>query len=81
MGLDTLPLPVQTLHRASPGVLPMSPELLALIGRAEQLLTRLEAVLPQPLRAPDWSASIAFRYRPRAGAGVIEPERQVATIQ
>lgn len=59
----------------------MSPELLALIGRAEHLLTRLEAVLPQPLRAPDWSASIAFRYRKRASAGVIEPVRHVATIQ
>jgi len=59
----------------------MSPELLALIGRAEHLLTRLEAVLPQPLRAPDWSASIAFRYRKRAGVGVIEPVRHVATIQ
>jgi len=59
----------------------MSPELLALIGRAEHLLTRLEAVLPQPLHAPDWSASIAFRYRKRAGAGVIEPVRHVGTIQ
>jgi len=69
------------VDRALPGVCPMSPELLALIGRAEQLITRLEAVLPQPLRAPDWSESVAFRYRKRAGAGVIEPVRHVATIQ
>jgi len=39
-----------------------------LIARAEALLARLEAVLPQPPAAPDWSASIAFRYR-RRGTG------------
>ncbi|MCZ2438938.1 MAG: AAA family ATPase, partial [Burkholderiales bacterium] len=38
-----------------------------LISRAEALLARLEAVLPRPLQAPDWSASVAFRYRKRAG--------------
>jgi uncharacterized protein len=59
----------------------MSPELLALIGRAEALLIRLEAVLPRPLAAPDWQASIAFRYRKRAGAGVLEPVRHVATAR
>jgi predicted AAA+ superfamily ATPase len=58
----------------------MSPELLALIARAERLLGRLEAVLPHPLTAPDWTTSVAFRYRKRAGAGVIEPVRHVATI-
>ncbi|MEO7009189.1 MAG: AAA family ATPase, partial [Caldimonas sp.] len=36
--------------------------LLRLITRAEALLARLEAVLPHPLTAPDWEASIAFRY-------------------
>ena len=30
----------------------------------------LEAVLPHPLTAPDWTASIAFRYRKRAGSGL-----------
>jgi predicted AAA+ superfamily ATPase len=59
----------------------MSPELLALISRAETVLSRLEAVLPQPLRAPDWSASIAFRYRKRAGSGLLEPVRHVATAR
>ena len=53
----------------------------ALIARAEALLARLEAVLPHPLTAPDWSASIAFRYRKRAGSGLIEPVRHVATIR
>ena len=55
--------------------------LLHLIGRAEALLTRLEAVLPHPLAAPDWYAAIAFRYRKRAGSGVIEPVRHVASIR
>lgn len=55
--------------------------LLRLIDRAEALFGRLEAVLPHPLEAPDWSASIAFRYRKRAGSPVIEPVRQVASIR
>ena len=53
----------------------------SLIARAESLLGRLEAVLPQPLAAPDWSASVAFRYRRRHGAGVMEPVRHVAGIR
>jgi predicted AAA+ superfamily ATPase len=53
-----------------------------LIARATQLLERIEAILPQPLSAPDWSASTAWRYRKRAsGHGVLEPVRHVATIQ
>jgi uncharacterized protein len=55
--------------------------LVQLIARAEALLGRLEAVLPHPLTAPDWTASIAFRYRKRGGSGVIEPVRHVAPIR
>jgi hypothetical protein len=51
-----------------------------LLVRAEALLQRIEAVLPQPLGAPDWSASVAFRYRKRGGHGVLEPVRHVAAI-
>ncbi len=52
-----------------------------LIERASQLIDRLEQVLPQPLSAPDWSASIAFRYRKRgSGHGVLEPVRHVGSI-
>jgi predicted AAA+ superfamily ATPase len=51
------------------------------LSRAEMLLERLEAVLPHPLTAPDWNASIAFRYRRRGGSGLIEPVRQVASIR
>ena len=53
-----------------------------LIERAEQLIGRIEAVLPQPLGAPDWSASIAFRYRKRSsGHGTLEPVRHVAQMR
>jgi uncharacterized protein len=58
-----------------------SDPLLKLIGRAEALLARLEAVLPHALTAPDWAASIAFRYRKRGGSGLIEPVRHVAPIR
>ena len=53
----------------------------SLIARAEALLARLEAVLPQPVQAPDWQASVAFRYRKRGGTGVLEPVRHVAPIR
>jgi uncharacterized protein len=52
-----------------------------LISRAEALLARLEAVLPHPLGAPDWSAASAFRYRRRGGSGLVEPVRHVAPIR
>jgi uncharacterized protein len=53
-----------------------------LIERAAQLLSRIEAILPQPLTAPDWSASVAWRYRKRSsGHGVLEPVRHVAQMR
>ena len=58
----------------------MSAALDSLLQRAERLLERLEAVLPQPLTAPDWAASVAYRYRKRGGHEVLEPVRHVATI-
>jgi len=58
-----------------------SDPLLQLIARAEALMVRLEAVLPHPLAAPDWSASIAYRYRRRSSGGsALEPVRHVAQI-
>jgi predicted AAA+ superfamily ATPase len=55
--------------------------LMALIARAEALVGRLEGVLPHPLTPPDWTASTAFRYRARSGAGRLEPVRHVAAIR
>ena len=53
-----------------------------LMERAEQLIARIESVLPQPLGAPDWSQSIAWRYRKRnRGHGTLEPVRHVASMQ
>ncbi len=53
-----------------------------LIARALQVLDRIEAILPQPLAAPDWSAAIAWRYRKRAsGHGLLEPVKHVAGIR
>ena len=52
-----------------------------LLHRAEVLLARIEAVLPQPLHAPDWQASVAFRYRKRSsGHGVLEPVRHIGLM-
>ena len=52
-----------------------------LLARAEQLINRIEAVLPAPLSAPDWNASIAFRYRKRSsGHGALEPVRHVGSM-
>jgi hypothetical protein len=52
-----------------------------LIQRAEHLIHRIESVLPQPLGAPDWSTSSAFRYRKgSSGHGALEPVRHVAEI-
>ena len=53
-----------------------------LLMRAEQLIGRIEAVLPQPLSEPDWTAAIAYRYRKRSsGHGALEPVRHVAVIR
>jgi uncharacterized protein len=60
----------------------MSESLERLLERALQVLDRLEAVLPQPLSAPDWNASIAWRYRKRSsGHGTLDPVRHVAGIR
>lgn len=52
-----------------------------LLARAEQLMTRIESALPQPLAAPDWTRAVAWRYRKRSsGHGVLEPVRHLATL-
>jgi len=55
-------------------------DLEALLRRADHLLERLETLLPRPLAAPDWSASVAFRYRRRGASGWLQPVRQLSTI-
>ena len=51
-----------------------------LLVRAESLLARLEHILPHAATAPDWGASVAFRYRKRGSAGVLEPVKHVSRI-
>jgi predicted AAA+ superfamily ATPase len=52
-----------------------------LISQVEALVERIESVLPQPLRAPDWSGAVAWRYRRRAnGQGALVPVRHLASI-
>src|SRR5574343_171067 len=59
----------------------MSAALESLLARAEGLLTRLEAVLPDAATPPDWAASTAFRARRRHGALCLEPVRAVSRIR
>jgi predicted AAA+ superfamily ATPase len=59
----------------------MNAQLGQLMLRAEQLISRIESVLPQALSQPDWSASNAFRYRKRSsGHGVLEPVRHIGAM-
>ncbi len=65
-----------------------NPPFESLLRRADHLLARLETLLPAPPGPPDWSASIAFRYRRRshgafgasASGGILEPVRHVAPM-
>jgi len=53
-----------------------------LLLRAEQLISRIESVLPQALAQPDWTASVAYRYRKRStGHGALEPVRHVGATR
>lgn len=50
--------------------------------RAESLVARLEATLPQALTAPDWNAAIAFRYKKRSiNHGALEPVRHIGVTR
>ena len=52
-----------------------------LMSRVESLMARIESVLPQPLTAPDWTDSIAYRYRKRSsGHGSLEPVRHIGAM-
>jgi predicted AAA+ superfamily ATPase len=60
----------------------MTPQFEHLLHRAEQLISRIEAVLPRALSAPDWSAAVAWRYRKRStGHGVLEPVRHLGPMR
>ena len=53
-----------------------------LMGRFESLMERIESVLPKPLSAPDWTVSVAYRYRKRtSGHGALEPVRHLGEMR
>jgi len=57
----------------------MSTPLEQLLDKVSLLVDRIDAVLPQPLGAPDWTQVVAWRYRKRAsGHGVLEPVRHIS---
>lgn len=51
----------------------LAAQLARLLGRAEDVLARLETLLPKPLTAPDWTAAVAFRWRKTGGRGWLQP--------
>ena len=60
----------------------MTEPLIAFLARAELLMARIEAALPHALVQPDWSQSIAFRYRRRSsGQGVIAPIAHIGAMR
>jgi uncharacterized protein len=48
-------------------------DLSKLITQAEALLTRLEAIFPQPSSPPNWNAAHAFRWRKRGNVSYLQP--------
>jgi predicted AAA+ superfamily ATPase len=62
-------------------MLEMNEKIEQFLARAELFMARVEASLPHGLSEPDWSESIAFRYRRRSsGQGVISAVHHVGTM-
>ncbi len=59
----------------------MNDKLDRLIDQLELLVAHAAKLVPQPLAAPDWAGSVAFRYRKRSsGHATLEPVRHVGPI-
>ncbi|MFN4324699.1 MAG: ATP-binding protein [Azonexus sp.] len=58
-----------------------TPTLERLLARAEAVLGRLEASLPLPPPAPEWTAAVAFRWRKRNGRGWLQAVRHPHPIR
>lgn len=53
-----------------------------LLRQLESLAARIESALPKPLSAPNWNASVAYRYRKRSsGHGSLEPVMHLAVMR
>jgi uncharacterized protein len=60
----------------------MSDALERLLSRVDRLIELVETAVPRPLTAPDWTASIAYRYRQRSNAyATLEPVRHVGNLR
>lgn len=60
----------------------MSDALERLLSRVDRLIELVETAVPRPLTAPDWDASIAYRYRQRSNAyATLEPVRHVGNLR
>jgi len=58
-----------------------TPQLASFLARAEQLLARIEPLLPPPSSAPDWNSAIAFRWRKHGRFGYLQTVRRPAAIR
>lgn len=56
-------------------------DLSRLVARAEDVLGRVEAMLPAPASAPDWDAGVAFRWVRRNGQGRLLPVHKPHSIR
>ena len=56
-------------------------QLASFLSRAEQLLERLEPLLPPANPAPDWNSSIAFRWRKHGHVGYLQAVSRPSTIR
>jgi uncharacterized protein len=62
-------------------MLPVDPPLERFLKRAEAVLARVEALLPQAPREPDWKRGFAFRWRRRGnGPSALEAVRHASNI-
>jgi len=57
-----------------------APDVAALIARAEDVLARVEALLPPAAPDPDWSKVTAARWRKRSGRGYLQPVAHPQTV-
>ncbi len=74
-----------SMSQSTPPSLPPSPTLLEpllrFLTRAEQLLERLEPLLPPLSATPDWDSALAFRWRKRGSSGYLSPVLRLSPLR
>lgn len=60
---------------------PPAPQLSSFLARAEQLLERIEPLLPPQSPEPDWDSAIAFRWRKHGRFGYLQAIPRPSTIR